>query len=97
MYIVWKKIGPPINPNKKRKPNFINKLLCDGEFSLENKKISDYMNKYFCNIGETLEECFPHCDEYKSYLHQRSAHTFFLFPYNTNEFTREIKALQYWC
>ena len=67
-YNLWKNIGPIINPSKKKKLNNINKLVINGHSISDSKDISQYMNNFFCSIGNDLQSVIPNTrDQYKRF------------------------------
>ena len=49
-YNLWKHLGPIINPNKKTRGSNINKILYNGEFIKDKRKICSAMNTNFCEV-----------------------------------------------
>ena len=60
----WNTINMLIN--KRPKTTMISSLLVDGNIVTKPEKISDSMNKYFCNIGEELSKDIPY--KFNSFL-----------------------------
>ena len=92
---LWKKLGPVLNPNKKRKGHGISKLLNDGKMLHNTREIADAMNNYFCTVGEKLQgdSSAVRTDNFKKYLPPPSVHSFYLCPVTEDEILREIKRL----
>ena len=53
-YNLWKKLGPVINPKKKRRGYYINKIIKHGICMSDLHGIVNALNEYFCNIGNEL-------------------------------------------
>ena len=53
------KLGPVINPNKKKKQRVINKICVDGKSVTVDQDIANHINMYFCEIGEKLQDAIP--------------------------------------
>ena len=75
-------LGPLINPEKHRKSNILNKLNIGGRFLTDKNRISDELNKFFCNIGEELQSKIPQNIEnsFQNFLPDRNASSMFLRP-----------------
>ena len=58
-YNLWKNWGPVMNPNKKKKQRVINKMCFCGEYVTVDQDISNFMNMYFCEIGEKPQDAIP--------------------------------------
>ena len=80
-YNLWKNIGPIINPSKKKKLNNINKLVINGHSVSDSKDVSQYMNNFFCNIGNDLQNVIPNTrDQYKHFYRKELKEHFFYHP-----------------
>ena len=62
-YNLWKNLGPVINPKKKRRGNYINKIIKDGKCMSDPHGIANALNEYFCNIGNELQAKFTNTDD----------------------------------
>ena len=93
-YNLWKHLGPIINPNKKKRGSNINKILCNGEFIKDKRKICIAMNTHFCEVGKKFQEEMPDCGrQFLNYLPEPINSTFFLRPIDEEELMIEIKRL----
>ena len=103
---LWKNIGPIINPSKKKKLNNINKLVINGHSTSDSKDISEYMNNFFCNIGNDLQSVIPNTgDQYKHFWSERVERNFFSITHKHsrtstwNKVTKSqncMRSRQYW-
>jgi hypothetical protein len=91
---IWRHLSSVINPDKQKSTSNISKLDIDGHVSSDNKLITNYMNKYFCNIGQTLQnKLTTNGDQYKNYLLHRVNQSFFLSPITPECLLKEINSL----
>ena len=89
---LWKNLGTVINPKKCRKTTIIDKLFVNGKFVTDKQLISDGINNFFCNIGNSLQSAMiDKGDAYTKYLPPRLAQSFYLTPVDEEEIKREIK------
>ncbi len=51
---LWSIFGPIINPSKRNKKQFIEKLLINNKSITENADIANTLNQYFATIGNRL-------------------------------------------
>ena len=93
---VFAALGPLINPEKHRKSNILNKLNIGGRFLTDKNRISDELNRFFCNIGEELQSKIPQNIEnsFQNFLPDRNASSMFLRPVNYHDVLQEIKKLK---
>ena len=88
------KYWPHFKPLEEKKLNNTNKLVINGHSISDSKDISEYMNNFFCNIGNDLQSVIPNTrDQYKHFVSERVERTFFLSPIYTSELLRQIKSL----
>ena len=87
-------MGPVINPKKKRRGNYINKIIKDGKCMSDPHGIANALNEYFCNIGNELQAKFTNTDDqYLTYLPDDIMHNFFLQPITASQVKCEILKL----
>ena len=93
---IFAALGPLINPEKHKKSNLLNKLNIDGQFLTDKKRISEELNKFFCNIGEELQSKIHNSIEncYQNFLPAKNDNSMFLGPVNYKEVLGEIKKLK---
>ena len=93
-YNLWKHLGPIINPNKKKRGSNINKILYNGEFIKDKRKICIAMITHVCEVGKKLQEEMPDCGrQFKNYLPEPINSTLFLRPIAEEELMIEINRL----
>ena len=89
---MWKNLGTVINPKKCRKLTVIDKLFVNGKFVTDKQLISDGINNFFSNIGNSLQSAMiDKGDAYTKYLPPRLTQSFYLTPVDEEEIKREIK------
>ena len=93
-YNLWKNLGPVINPKKKRRGNYINKIIKDGKCMSDPHGIANALNEYFGNIGNELQAKFSNTDDqYLTYLPDEIMQNFFLQPITASQVKCEILKL----
>ena len=81
----WDGIRNLINVSKKSSTN-INKIIHDDETFTDNKGISQALNKYFTNIGPSIEKKIPKAKKsFNSYLGEPNPTNITLNPCDANE------------
>ena len=82
----WKTLGPIINPKKYKKQLSVPKIKDGGRLITDKNKISEHLNRYFCNIGENLKQNIPYRNnEFVQYLPESPDNFFYLTPVSQNE------------
>jgi hypothetical protein len=92
---MWKNLAPVVNHTKYKKRQDITKLLHDGQMLSDKMAISNAMNKFFCTIGENLQEKIHNINPslYKTYLHNPTVNSFYLSPLTETEISSELKKI----
>ena len=62
-YTIWKNLRLVINTKKKRRGNYINKIIEDGKCMSDPYGTANALNEYFCNIGIELQAQFTNTDD----------------------------------
>ena len=86
----WKGIRNLINISKKS-PNNISKLVVNGNATTNPKEMADIINKFYVNIGKSIEEKIPNGRKtFAHYLRDRNLYNIVLNPCTTEEVTNYI-------
>ena len=92
--ITWEGIIQVINIRKK-KGQTINALNSDNGIINEDRKISEQLNKHFCNIATTIEKEIPSAkNNFSDYLKNPIEKSFFINPTTADEVETQIKCLK---
>ena len=89
----WAVIKEIINKNRVAKEQ--SAFLIDNRLSEDKEKISNGFNKYFVEIGPTLEKKCPESNESPiTWMRDRNAQSIFIVPTNEAELLKVIKSLK---
>ena len=90
----WDGIREVINIRKKKEQT-INTLNSDNGIINEDRKISEQLNKHFCNIAKTIEKEIPSAkNNFSGYLKKPIEKSFFINPTTADEVETQIKCLK---
>ena len=68
-----------LNPNKKKRGSNFNKILYNGEFIKNKRKICIAVNTYFCEVGKIIQDEMSHCGrQFQKYFPESINSTFYL-------------------
>ena len=89
----WQGIRNLINVSKKANTN-INKLIENGKPITDPKRMADIMNKFYANIGKSVEEKIPHGNKpFTDYLYNPNIYSIVLNPCDAEEIGKYIRDL----
>jgi hypothetical protein len=89
----WQIIRDLINCNKKKKMN--TRFKINGSLSDNQQQICDHFNKYFANVGSSLDKKIPNSDRNPtSFIENKNPFSIFLAPVTTNEIEILIKNMK---
>ena len=90
----WKIIKDIINKNSKKSQK-LPKITINGQLCENPQNIAEAFNKYFANIGSTLDRKIPHSNEYPlKFIKSNHTINLFLEPTTTSEIDKIIDKLK---